>query len=627
MATGLVVLKAISALREWLVSAHFKPGARLPSERLLAGQLGIKHNAINRAMSRLISEGLVQREGYRLFYAGEKKTAAAVFSCDLVLARRSLYSRSYRKLAKELGIDLRLHYYESTGEAVSHLNALDVTGTESVLLDAPHVLYATSWGPALARLLAHGIPAISIRQHCAGIPCVLADYSRAVELVVSHLREGGHTEMALVTLSPRAPVAREIHEAWQTLRRQNGFRETAARIAFYDDAREDVRMIADQLTGAWKNVTALVVYADYEPVAPHLIEELARRKRYVPKDLSLICLGDLPHLTASNPPVSTAAFDVQLMQETVFRLAQRLARRKDDVGLLPPVPCVRIEPHLLLRSSTAPLGSPAPAKKPPVPEEHAPAFKTTEEAESSPSELTRVLKAMTRRPYSLTATADEARFTSIDLASFVNRPLNFRKGWLGDLPLAHMDAGKHVIHGVHFRTLGGHSRKECGAIIFRSMTNATGNSRALPASVRIPVEARARALYVLHGCGYTRFVSPFATYAFYAGEKLLGSVPLVALGKPPPECDAARFERESRKANIQDWWPDFPHIDFTNARRAPVVEGGADGAASRHAFLYTLEWINPFPKLKVSHLTITVDTNQSTTLGVLAISVLANADE
>ncbi|HSH95857.1 MAG TPA: substrate-binding domain-containing protein, partial [Roseimicrobium sp.] len=344
-------------------------------------------------------------------------------------------------------------------------------------------------------------------------------------------------------------------------------------------------------------------------------------KLYVPKDLSLICLGDIPHLTTTNPPISTAAFDAQLIHETAFRLVQRLARKNQSTGLLPSPPCLAIHPYLVLRGSTRQVGSIAPIKK--RAESLPDASPVSLEHGATPADFKQALKAMLRRPYALTMTAEASRFSAIDLAPFVNRSLNYRKGWLGDLPLAHFGAGKHTIHGVPFQVLGGPSRTDRGAVIFRSLTNETGNAIGLPSRLKIPVRSRAAAVYILHGCGYTRLLSRFATYEFYAGTRRLGSVPLVALGQPPHDWDAAHFERNSQKANIQDWWSDFPHVDFPNARQAPVVPSDAEDKTHRYAFLYTLEWKNPFPDLTISHMEITVDPAQSTTLGVLAISVLA----
>lgn len=626
MAYGVVVSDAILTLRQWLLSSDFKPGARIPSERQLAVQFGLKHNAVNRAMVRLIMEGLVAREGYKLYYAAEKNAGSVAFSCDLLLARRSIQLRSYRKVAKELGIDLRLHYYESVDEAVGHLHRLDAPGTESVLFDPPHGPPAMWWAPAMRQLLAHGIPAISIRQYAENVPCVLADQMRAVDLVFTHLRELGHTEMALFTISPRASVSIEIYKAWQSLPWEKNGRASAKRIAFYDDAREDVQALAKKLAGEWKNVTALVVYTVHDPVVPHLLEELARYKKYAPRDLSVIGLGDLPHLTTLNPPVSTAAFDSNLIHETVFRLAQRLARKKQITGLLPPFASLGVRPYLLLRESTQPVPGFVPKKKNLG---DMPDAAQQPDHGATPADFKQALKAMLRRPYALAMTAEAARFSTVDLSAFVNRPLNYRKGWLGDLPLVHFGAGKRMIHGVPFQVLGGPARTDHGAIVFRSRTNETGNSRDLPARLKIPIGSKAAAVYILHGCGYTRFLSPFATYDFYSGTKKLGSIPIVALGQPPYDWDAARFTRESQKANIQDWWGDFPHVDFPNARQVPIVPPDEDSSTHRYAYLYTLEWKNPFPKLNISHMEISVDADQSTTLGVIAVTCLnkATADQ
>lgn len=614
---------AIHALRQWLQTSVFKPGARLPSERELARQFGLKHNAINRAMSRLISEGLVQREGYKLYYTAGTEASSASLTCDLLLSRRSILLKGYRKVAKELGIELRLHYYESVDEAVARLQALDTPKTESVLFDPPYKPPASVWSPPLSRLLARGIPAISIRQYAENIPCVLADYARAVAQVHAHLREQGHMEMALLTASPRASVSVEIYEAWQTLPWTKRDRASARRIAFYEDVREDVRTLAKKLAGEWKNVTALVVYTVHDPVVPHLLEELARLKRHVPRDLSLICLSDLPHLTTSTPAVSTAAFDASLMHEAVFRLAQRLVRQKQGPGLRPPYPCLRIHPYLILRESTIPTAAVALARKKNPAARAGVGLPPAGAAAEKSADFKQALRAMLKRPYALTMTAEAARFSTVNLEPFVNRSLNYRKGWLGDLPLTHLNAGRHMIHGIPFQVLGGAARADRGAIVFRSTTNETGNAHGLPARLKIPIGSKAQAIYVLHGCGYTRFLAPFATYDFYAGTRHLGSVPLVALGEPPHDWDAAHFERGAKKANIQDWWADFPHVDFPGARQAPIVPGDDADERQRSAYLYTLEWKNPFPNLTVTHLEISTDIHQSTTLGVLAVTVLA----
>jgi hypothetical protein len=202
----------------------------------------------------------------------------------------------------------------------------------------------------------------------------------------------------------------------------------------------------------------------------------------------------------------------------------------------------------------------------------------------------------------------------------VNRPLNFRRGWLGDLPLTHFEPGSHVIHGVPFEILGGPSRRDGGALVFRSSVNRTGNKHQLPERCRIPVRSRAAAVYVLHGCGFANDRQSFATYTFGSHRQKLGSVELVTLGDRP-RGDATEAER-TPEPNIQDWWSDFPQQDFEHARMAPILISGETAIVHRHAYLYTLEWLNPHPEQQLSYLDIAVNALRSTTLGVLAVTVI-----
>jgi hypothetical protein len=204
----------------------------------------------------------------------------------------------------------------------------------------------------------------------------------------------------------------------------------------------------------------------------------------------------------------------------------------------------------------------------------------------------------------------------------MNRPLNFRRGWLGQLPLRNFDPGQHVIHGIPFQVLGGPSRSDCGAVIFHSTLNTRGNARELPTHLHLPIHSKAKAVYILHGCGYARFLNRFATYSFYRGKRRVARVPLVSLGQPPANYNIDATSPNISTANIQDWWPDLPQRDFPHARMAPIHEGEIKNDVSRHVYLYTLEWINPSPEKPIDSLEIEVDSAQSTTLGLLAISVL-----
>ncbi len=226
------------------------------------------------------------------------------------------------------------------------------------------------------------------------------------------------------------------------------------------------------------------------------------------------------------------------------------------------------------------------------------------------------------RPYDSCAHVPESRFSSVDISGFVNRPINFRRGWFGDVPLRNLKPGRHIIHGIPFQVMGGNNRRDCGVIVLQSLVNTVGKARKLPSKVACQISEPARAIYILHACGYSKFLNRFAVYSFYNGRKKLGEVPVVSLGKPPPEITPGEMKQALSAANIQDWWPDYPHFDFQHSRFAPILEDGSSETIRRHVFLYTLEWINPSPDGAITHVEVTADPAQSTTLGILGVSLL-----
>ena len=74
---------------------------------------------MNRAMSHLIAEGVILHDGYKLFLQAESPEKMSAFSCDLVVARRSSHIPGYRRLAKEMGIKLTIHTWNSVEDSKS----------------------------------------------------------------------------------------------------------------------------------------------------------------------------------------------------------------------------------------------------------------------------------------------------------------------------------------------------------------------------------------------------------------------------------------------------------------------------------------------------------------------------
>jgi hypothetical protein len=610
--------EAEDAVRAWLESSEIPVGGRLPSERTLARDLGVPHSVLNRVVGRLIGEGRLERRGYCLLRGPDDPGAAVQAPCDLVLLQRSRRLANLRKVALDLRVPLREHLAASADEMPGLLAALKSAPPESVILVPPRGDDRAVWEPAARELAAHGVSVICLGQRAEGLPSVAS--SRGLEQIVVHLADLGHAELALLVASPWTEAVSEATTRWGELCRRFASAPSGERVIHQHSShmlREDIVAIADQFEAEWPNVTALVIATDDDLPIQRLLDAFRRRKIVVPQRLSLISLFDHPALPTASPPVAAAMEDLALEHETAFLLAQRARRFRHRLGLTAPLATIDIALDINARKSLVPnpkAPSLALPLKPP--------------AGSSPLSIAGSLLisddpvSAGTLPYELVQEAAPSRFQMLDLAENMNRPLNFRRGWLGDLPLSSLPPGKHTFHGVPFQILGGATRRDRAAIVFQSLRNTTGSTARLPTRVRIPVGRNARAIYVLHGCGYVKSLARFGSYRFFGCAQKLGDIPLVALGHPQPGAETWEFAEAILQANIQDWWPDFPHCNFRQARMVPLPDSRSGGPVRGHIFLYSLEWINPAPEVPVSHIEIETDPDQSTTLGVLAVTVM-----
>jgi hypothetical protein len=331
----------------------------------------------------------------------------------------------------------------------------------------------------------------------------------------------------------------------------------------------------------------------------------------------VVTVGNAKTLATAEPRVTAVGFDMELWFELTFDLLRREVREQRQFGVPREPSSLQMMPRLVARDSTRALEGGIAENAGSVPEP----------APASPPEDAAQLERRAKQPYPLAAKAslsERPRFAPVDLRPYVNRPLIFRRGWLGDIPLRCLPLGIKEIHGVPFEILGGPNRADGGAIIFQSTINTTGNAKKLPDRLVIPIQGLVEAVYILHGCGYAKPLQPFGNYRFYAKKGVVDVVPLVSLGRTNlgGAGNPANPDATGQGANIQDWWSDFPHEDFPHARMVPLQEHDEVNRTNRHVFLYTLEWINPLPKQPLMHLEIEVDPSVPTTLGVLAITVV-----
>jgi DNA-binding LacI/PurR family transcriptional regulator/DNA-binding transcriptional regulator YhcF (GntR family) len=614
MARGKLVAESLGVLRRWLEDSRFSPGTHLPSERALANQLGVNHYSLNRAMARLLAEGLVHRQGNTLIYTPDRE-AQHRFKCELVIARSSFYLPTYVRLAKELNIELAVHPWHSVEETLVILKNLCTPGTQSVMFDPPFLYSMETWEPLAEQFAAKGIPLVCLGHEMRGACAVMKDVDQTFRMAMTHLTDLGHKEIAHVTSAGPSAYRKGALNTWRRVARDCGANPAEDRVVFVSRVGpqpEDLRDLARKFREEWSAVTGLVISAGNFP-HDTMLEELAHGGRKVPQDLSVISSGESRSI--ANSSITYVNAEKTVLYEAAFMLLQRALRKRESTGTLCAPSTLRLVPEVMERSSTRALATPERRRPPKAKSDEA--WKFQSHWTSDPTRMNKEMALSLQRQYPLALRAPVSRFQHADLSQHMNRPLHYRRGWLGGLPLA------PVIHGVSFHLLGGKARSECGAVVFRSTVNTTGLARDLPTRLEIPVGGRVEAIYFLHGSGYTKHLHHFADYRFHTRQGEIGRVPLICLGQPDDDYEFGNSSPDLPQPNIQDWWPDVPHMDFPpHARMVPLLKDAEEHLSIRHDYLYTLEWVNPQPEEEITHIEVWVDENQATTLGLLAVSFL-----
>jgi hypothetical protein len=226
-------------------------------------------------------------------------------------------------------------------------------------------------------------------------------------------------------------------------------------------------------------------------------------------------------------------------------------------------------------------------------------------------------RATTAPPWPALADAENLAWHTVDMRSAVNRPLTGDAAWLGE-PFPELAPGPCVIHGVPFHVLSGDEAGGNAAVVLPSARVRAADGRTLPVQVTVPVDRRARTVYILHGCaGRTRFV-PVGRYDMVYEDGTTAGLDVVPLGEAPE--DEARLAERKRLAAVQDWRPAFPHFTGARARRAMIVD--PDDPAGRIRYLYTLRWPNPHPEKTIRAIRLAAaDPDQEVTLGILAMTL------
>ncbi len=342
----------------YLKENKVEPDTRLPSEREFMRMWGGSQPTVNKAVSCLIAQGLLRREGRKLYTASAKKSAA--------------------KRTATKTIHVVLPYMEFNSIPVVKHN----------LIEAAHDVVSTlQWSviPMLSRTPQEQTEQLLqlCKQDCAGfvlwplagldsagmlhsftkkkIPFVVCDIDLGdydfigidnevgARKGVEYMLGCGHTEIAYATVPQTVSSLQSRCRGYYSACLAAKLPESAERIfETGGNGREHAESLAQQLLDCCPKLTA--VFCSNDTLALHLMNALKALGLDIPGDISVIGFDDIDASSLSAPTLTTVAQNFYMLSVMAIEMLICRMNHLRAAQSLGPIK-IRLEPDLVIRES------------------------------------------------------------------------------------------------------------------------------------------------------------------------------------------------------------------------------------------------------------------------------------
>lgn len=339
-------VQAKAILLETIQTGALEPGQRLPGERELAEQLGVSQMTANRAIQELVKEGYLRREvGVGTFVVSREPQArrerdrvhVVLFSeIGLDMMERDVYLglmlRGMTDQGSRCQCDFIFVEAFQPGSLVKYATRTNASVDRLVLVIPPNDrLNEIIWVADV------GIPHVVVGAHWPDLPqirCVDCDNHEAAQLVVRHLHQLGHCNIAFLYM---------WSEAQNTLDRLEGYRSACKKLAIPlrpewtrcvpvpEQADEIDAIMAELLASGGAERPTAVVAAGYQ-LALQSMRSLQARGLRIPDDISLVGFDDSASAAFLQPPLTTVR--QPLLDMGLVAIREVIAGGKPRVQLL-----------------------------------------------------------------------------------------------------------------------------------------------------------------------------------------------------------------------------------------------------------------------------------------------------
>lgn len=312
-------------IKRRIVDKELLPGEKLPYERELCEQYGVKRVTIRKSLDMLAKEGLITKRMGLGSFVSERGAAVQPTNPDAAATILFVMRRNENDIYHNTSSCNTRIFFEmeqicrKNGYLLSYVGLEEGTSVSDIARDHPFsgvFLVSACQEETIADLERMKMPTVMLNHYHPQLLSVMPDNQGMLKLVVGHLAQMQHTRIAYVD---GMPESRNAQERWEAFRFAMYERELQVDPELYfvgNWTYEGGRRAARKLLAVKRLPTA--VFAASDMMAAGVMEELRGAGLRIPEDISVVGYDNLDIDVMLSPPLSSAMIDFKHMCEVAF---------------------------------------------------------------------------------------------------------------------------------------------------------------------------------------------------------------------------------------------------------------------------------------------------------------------
>jgi GntR family transcriptional regulator of arabinose operon len=334
------------SLREQIVQGEFSPGDRLPSFTEMKAQHGIALSTIEKVISTLEQEGLVERQHGRGTFVKRQERQKTGYIGFIGSASHATPLSPYHTSLMG-GVQQAI---EAAGQHMLYMGtdySWDMELCDKV--DGVLVCGIEDTAAVISQLPSH-LPCVFALNVVDGRTSIGVDEYRSAQMAVRHLLQLGHRRIACLMESafstPRMrysgyrdamyEVGIQPHDSWMRLVSVNADKKTEPKQPYYVWSRNHM---TDWLKNGWQETGCTAILVQNETAAIGVMQALQQAGINVPEQVSVIGFDGTELCELSTPRLSAVALPLEEIGRQAVELLNRQIAGEAALGQAVMLPC------------------------------------------------------------------------------------------------------------------------------------------------------------------------------------------------------------------------------------------------------------------------------------------------